>query len=97
MSSSAGSGGMGWGGTPQYHESAAEMDRIRRRHEIRRRLKTEYNRLNYNPYKCAAHVEILDPSVQRFMAMRASMYQYWKPSWGSFAAFMGTAILPIWG
>jgi hypothetical protein len=50
---------MGWGGIPQYHESAEEVDRIRRRKEIRQKLKAEFNRLYYNPYKAVAHVEIV--------------------------------------
>lgn len=49
----------GWHAPPQYDVSPEEADRIRRRQEIRRRLKAEFNRLNYNPYKIAAHVEIV--------------------------------------
>jgi len=79
----------------QFHESPQEMDKIRRRKEIRQRLKAEYNRLNYNPYKLAAHVEILDPSIQRFMAMKATTYQYWQPTWRSFGLFASTTIIPI--
>ena len=43
----------------QFHESPEELDKIRRRAEIRRKLKSEFNRLNYNPYKIASHVEVV--------------------------------------
>ncbi|CAG2106752.1 unnamed protein product [Medioppia subpectinata] len=90
--------GTGWGSGPnQYHESAQEIERIQRRAQIRRNLKSEFNRIYYNPYKAAAHVEMLDPAVQRFMAMRATYWQYWKPSWRSFANFFVASFLPIWG
>ncbi|CAG2106750.1 unnamed protein product [Medioppia subpectinata] len=126
--------GTGWGSGPnQYHESAQEIERIQRRAQIRRNLKSEFNRIYYNPYKAAAHVEmvghtpptplphptttpslsylqyttrfsdyhtiksLLDPAVQRFMAMRATYWQYWKPSWRSFANFFVASFLPIWG
>ena len=49
-------------GDKQFHESAEEIDRIRRRKEIRQKLKAEFNRLHYNPYKLAAHVEIVNQS-----------------------------------
>ena len=48
-----------WTRDQQFHESPEDIDKIRRRAEIRSRLKAEFNRLHYNPYKIASHVEIV--------------------------------------
>jgi len=88
---------VGWTGLQQFDASAVEADKVRRRNQIRRQLKNEFNRLHYNPYKLASHVEILDPAIQRYMAMRASMYDYWKPSWRSFFTYFGLTFLPVFG
>lgn len=75
--------------------SPAEWDRVQRRVAIRQQLKTEFNRQNYNPYRYVYRVELLDPAIQRFMAARASRYEYWKPTWKGFWGFMGLQIFPI--
>lgn len=42
-----------------FHESAQELDQIRRRREIRMRLQTEFNRVFYNPNRYAQHIEVV--------------------------------------
>lgn len=39
----------------------------------------------------------MDPAVQRFMAARASHYDYWRPTWKSFWFFIGVQIVPMIG
>jgi len=94
-----GSGGakFGWHGSAQYDTSAMEVEQIRKRAEIRRALKQEFNRQYYDPYRFINQVEMLDPSIQRFMAMRASMYDYWKPTWKSFYTYYSMILIPILG
>jgi hypothetical protein len=75
--------------------SAAEFDRIQRRAAMRAELKAEFNRQEYNPYRMAYRVEFHDPAVERFMAARVHMFDYWKPTWKSFWGFVAVNIAPI--
>lgn len=43
--------------------SPEELDRIRRRQEIRRNLKAEFNRQAYNPYRQVYRVELVSRCV----------------------------------
>ncbi|KAI2805681.1 hypothetical protein RDWZM_008872 [Blomia tropicalis] len=81
--------------SPKFHESPEELDRIKRRREIRMRLQHEFNRVAYSPYRMAHHVEVLDPAVSRYTAMRASIYEYWKPNWSNFWKFAFLTHIPI--
>lgn len=44
---------------PQFHETPKEIDMMMRRREIRQRLQQEFNRVMYNPYRIAHHIEIV--------------------------------------
>lgn len=89
----------GGGGAPKspfgFHESARELDQIRRRREIRMKLQAEFNRVFYNPHRHSQHIEILDPVVSRYTAMRASIYEHWKPNWPSFWKYAFWTQIPI--
>jgi hypothetical protein len=82
-------------GDQQYDVSAAEMDRMKRRAEIRTKLQAEFNRMTYNPYRMVHRIEMLDPAVQRFMAAHVARFDYWKPDWKSFWIYLGTHFVPI--
>ncbi len=57
----------GGGGAPKspfgFHESARELDQIRRRREIRMKLQAEFNRVFYNPHRHSQHIEIVSAPV----------------------------------
>ncbi|KAI7689962.1 hypothetical protein SSS_02087 [Sarcoptes scabiei] len=80
---------------PIYWESPDEIEKIQKRRVIRQRLQTEFNRIAYNPYNLHNHVEFLDPSVSRYMAMRSSIYEYWKPNWRAFIKWSLLTYVPI--
>ncbi|RWS04515.1 hypothetical protein B4U79_04276 [Dinothrombium tinctorium] len=82
-------------GDNQYDLSPYELDKIRRRREIRERLRHEFNKKYFNPYNSAYRVVPTDPMVQRFMAARVSFYDYWKPSWRSFFQWFGLQVAPV--
>ncbi|KAI1294700.1 hypothetical protein HDE_05946 [Halotydeus destructor] len=79
----------------QIDVSPDELDRMRRRREIRQRLQAEFNRKYYNPLKAVYNTDLMDPAVQRLMAARTARYEHWKPSWKSFAVYFSCTFLPI--
>lgn len=48
-----------------YDVSPEEMDRIKRRAEIRARLKAEFNRQYYNPYRQVYQAELVCSTYER--------------------------------
>lgn len=52
--------------SPKFHESPEELDRIKRRREIRMRLQHEFNRVAYSPYRMAHHVEVVRIFISMF-------------------------------
>lgn len=44
---------------PQYDLSPEEIDKIRRRRDIRRNLKEQFNRIYYEPYRYLNRVELV--------------------------------------
>ncbi|KAH7641432.1 NADH dehydrogenase (ubiquinone) B15 subunit [Dermatophagoides farinae] len=82
-------------GKKQYWESPEEIEKIMKRREIRHRLQQEFNRINYNPYRMQQHIELLDPAISRYSAMRASIYEHWKPNWRGFWKWSFVSYIPI--
>lgn len=86
---------MSFDGRKQFWETPEEIRKIQQRREIRQRLQNEFNRVYYNPYRIAHHIEVLDPAISRYSAMRASIYENWKPNWRSFWKYMFISWIPI--
>ncbi|KAH9424636.1 NADH dehydrogenase (ubiquinone) B15 subunit [Dermatophagoides pteronyssinus] len=82
-------------GKKQFWESPEEMQKIMKRREIRQRLQQEFNRVFYNPYRLSHHIEMMDPAVSRYSAMRASIYEHWKPNWRGFWKWSFLSYIPI--
>lgn len=54
----------------QYYESPEEQDKVRRRIEIKNRLKKESVNLKYNPFRMMQKQLYQDPAVDRYLDMR---------------------------
>ena len=78
-----------------FDESPEELDKMRRRYELRQKLKTEFNRFYYNPYNSAYGVAYVDPQFERYYAARFYRLEYWKPTFGTFIHFVATLIIPF--
>jgi len=86
-------GGQAYGDN-QYWESAEDLDKIRRRAEIRLRLKQQWNRIRYNPYNHINRIAYDDVSVTRFAAARV-WEEHIVPSWKMGWWYMATNVLPF--
>jgi len=54
----------------QYDISWEEQDKIRRRLAIKERLKQEYVRRKWDPFKQMKGEPVLDPAIERYMDLR---------------------------
>lgn len=80
----------------QYDESWVEQDKIRRRQQLRERLKLENLEKRYSPFQHLEGILMTDPSVDRYAELR----RYgrvpgapWKPS--LFFSLAAAVFLPI--
>jgi len=67
----------------QYDISAREKRLVEDRARLRSSLKAEYTKQVTSPYKYLTHGDggyIFDPSMQRWISMRAQQWHYFKPS-----------------
>lgn len=77
----------------QYDETLKEQDKIRRRRELRARLKLENVNRKYNPFFHMKDVTYQDPAIDRYMDLRKHGRMPgspWKPS-----KYFGTWLLII--
>lgn len=58
------------GSDKQYDESWIEQDKVRRRAEIRRRLKLEAIERKYSPFKLDQGILYSDPAIDRYAELR---------------------------
>ncbi|KAK2715143.1 uncharacterized protein LOC136041063 isoform X2 [Artemia franciscana] len=76
---------------------SAESVLAQERKRIRDALKLQYQREIYHPEGINNTGAKFDPAVQRFMAMRATSYERFKPtSRRSLLFLFGVYIIPIW-
>jgi len=77
-----------------YDVSEQEMRAMQERAKIRAAMKAEFQKKVSNPYRGVGGY-IFDPAVQRFMSMRSTHWEQFKPTTKSFALFMAITVLPI--
>lgn len=58
------------GNDQQYDESWTEQDKVRRRAELRRRLKMENIDKRYSPFRAMQGIKFQDPAVDRYSELR---------------------------
>lgn len=86
------------GNDRQYDLSWAEQDKIRRRLELKQRLKEEGIRKRYDPFLQMKKEIFTDPAVDRYMDFRKTGRMPntpFKPK--LFFTMLGILVVPIWG
>ncbi|XP_023227946.1 NADH dehydrogenase [ubiquinone] 1 beta subcomplex subunit 4 [Centruroides vittatus] len=61
------------------YEDRAEQERIKKRAELKAKLRREYMKKATDPHRPIGGV-LFDPAVQRFMSMNATVYDQFKPT-----------------
>ena len=78
------------------HHDLSEQDikNIEDRRKLRVALKKEWRRRYADPNKFE-NGNIFDPALQRWMSMRVTLYDHFKPSPKNFAIAMSVSLIPI--
>lgn len=81
------------------YETLEEQERIKKRAEIKAKLRREYIKKSTDPHRSNGGA-LFDPAVQRFMSMNATVYDQFKPTvknsflyFGIMGAIIGYAYL----
>ncbi|CAG0916153.1 unnamed protein product [Notodromas monacha] len=76
-----------------------DRDLIERRAATRMRLRKEYQRQLYSPYNhgIGEGGYVFDPMIQRFLSMKATLYDHFKPTPRTAFIGLATVIVPIFG
>ncbi|KAJ9573762.1 hypothetical protein L9F63_008845, partial [Diploptera punctata] len=81
----------------QYDVSAAERRRVEEYAKRRAALRQEYIKQITNPHRHGTGEggTLFDSGIQRFMSMRATEYDHFKPTPRSSLVGMGCVVIPI--
>lgn len=84
------------GDDKQYDETWEELDKVRRRQEIRRRLKAELIELRWNPFRQMKKETFIDPAHARYMDLRKKGRMPGAPfSLKVFFSLLSVTLIPI--
>lgn len=87
----------GLGRDHQYDESFEEQDKIRRRLELKQRLKVEGIRKRYDPFLQMKGILFSDPSIDRYSELRKRGRTPGSPMKASlFFGMMGFVTVPVY-
>ncbi|XP_053202746.1 uncharacterized protein LOC128387565 [Panonychus citri] len=84
----------GFNSSKMFDEAPEELEKMKRRNEIRQKLKLDFNRFQYNPYSSAYGIAYVDPQFERFNSAKYFRLDYWKPTLATFIVFAGTIFFP---
>merc|ERR1711976_1096952 len=84
----------GWDPYKTFDVSEKEMQLVQERAKVRNALKAEYQKKISYPFRGIGGY-IFDPSVQRFLSMRAKHFTHFKSTPKNFAFFIGAVVAPI--
>ncbi|KAK7080833.1 hypothetical protein SK128_017104 [Halocaridina rubra] len=78
---------------------ADEAEKLRQRAAMRAAVKKEFIKQAYNPHRHASGEGgfLFDPALQRFLSMRVTHYEYFKPTPKSSLIGFGLLVVPIVG
>jgi len=84
-------------GDKQFDVSPKEIENIKKRAQLREIAKREYLKQVTNPYRHGTGEGgyLFDPQIQRFMSMKVTSYDYFKPGFRSFTKWFGVFIVPV--
>ncbi|XP_037071207.1 uncharacterized protein LOC119107767 [Pollicipes pollicipes] len=79
----------------QYDLPPEERRLIEERRNHRMKLKGQWQKLVSNPHGRQGGGYVFDPAIQRFMSMRVTQYDTFRPTLGNFFRGVGITAIPI--
>lgn len=79
----------------QYDITPQEKRLIEERRKLRTNMKAQWQKLVSDPHSHKHGGYVFDPAMQRFMSMRVTQYESFRPTLGNFFRGIGITAIPI--
>ena len=79
----------------QYDITPEQKRLIEERSKLRTSMKAQWQKLVSDPHSHKHGGYVFDPAMQRFMSMRVTQYQSFRPTLGNFFRGVGITAIPI--
>jgi len=79
----------------QFDLSSREKELVLKRAALKQSLKTEYMKKSTNPLRWGQPGHLFDPAIQRWLSMKATRIDHFRPTMAGFGRLLLTHVLPI--